>query len=114
MGKISEMNDREWRKAVEDQRHVVDELEEREEKQAKLLKATKTEVKSEKNKLACILRGEDPDDTFVDGDKDPVLPFEGDGSHDVDDDEQDGKVGVETKSTSARKPGKAKGPRSTT
>lgn len=71
--KVSEMNDREWRFALEQQRHVVDELETQERDRKKALKDTQEELKVENAKLGRLIRGE-PEPGELDG---PGLPFEG-------------------------------------
>ena len=65
----SEMDDREWRAAVEAQRARIAEVEVAEGEHAKRLKDVRATLKVEKNALDAILRGEDPIQP------DPDLPF---------------------------------------
>lgn len=71
--KPSEMTDREWRFALEQQRQVLDVLEEEEGVRKKALKDVRDELKVEKAKLGRLIRGE-PEPGELDG---PGLPFEG-------------------------------------
>lgn len=116
MGRISDMNDRQWRQAVEAQRHVIEDLEESEGKRKKLLAETRAELKGARARLERILKGEDPDeaDTFVDGDKGPELPYPGaiggaDHAGDMDASDSDDTGESEKEDTTKPKSGKGKG-----
>lgn len=69
----SKLNDREFRHALEQQRQIVDALEEEERNRERALKETREELKVENAKLGRLIRGE-PEPGELDG---PGLPFEG-------------------------------------
>jgi hypothetical protein len=62
MKSASEMTDREWRLAVENQRHVIEEFEEAEGRWKKGLADTRAELKGARKRLDRLLRGEDADE----------------------------------------------------
>lgn len=74
MKRTSEMNDQEWRWAVEQQRHRIDEREEVVGRWKKKLSDANAELKGDKKRLDRLLRGEDADESI---EEDPVLPFPG-------------------------------------
>lgn len=78
MGKrTSEMTDREWRHAVETQRHLVEEHEETVGRHKKKLSDARAELKGSQKRLDRLLRGEDADEPV---EEDPGLPFDGEES----------------------------------
>lgn len=82
MKTLSQMTDREWRFAVEQQRQVIEQFEEVEAKWKKGLLSVRAELKGARQKLDRLLRGEDdgqPDDPDQPGlfDGDGAVIFDG-------------------------------------